>query len=878
MRNNQEPLSDRIFQRLLYVLPFDFRGEYGADMEETFRQQREHADRGGRLFRLWRDTAVDLFRTAPREHLSVLSQDVRYALRILRKNLGQTIAAVLILGLGIGANTAIFSVVNSVLLRPLPYTDGAHLVTIRQQALRAGIPDLRFSVSEIEDYRQRAHSVAGVAEYHSMEFTLFGRGEAQRVMTGVVSAGFFDLFGVKPIAGRTFIAADDQPNAPAVLVLSYEFWKQKLKGDPHVVGKTFEMNDRVHTVIGVLPPIPQYPDENDVYMPTSACPTRSSARVIGNRDFRMMRVFARMKPEMSLEHCRRDLAGVAHAVESDHPKSYTSSMGYGVAATSLSEELTRDARPTLIILLAAAAFVLLIACANVANLTLARMARRERELVVRTALGAGNGRLMRQLLTENLILALIAAAAGLAFAAGSLELLVQFATRLTPRAREIHIDGSVLAFATLCAMVTSLVFGSAAALYSRHDIASALKDGNSQTTAGVRRSRMRGILIAAQVAFSYVLLVGAGLMVRSLINLERVDTGFIHQGAVAMQVNLNWSKYRTPQQWRDVAERILREVSSQPGVISAAVSSSFPFNSDDGGWTERFVLEGKPLPAGEIPPAANVRSASNDYFRTLGIPLLRGRLFNSTDAPDSPAVAVISQSLAKHYWKDDDPVGRRVSFGRGEKMITIAGVVGDVREFRLDQDPQDQFYRPVTQAPSVGGVVVRTAGDPMALSRQIRSAIASVDPQTAVTNVTTLEQARSESIASPRTSARLLSLFAVLALIIAATGIAGMLALSVNQRLREIGIRVAVGATPGLVIRDVVGHGMALVLGGAITGAVGAALLTRAAKTLLFQVGPTDPITYAGVLFVLIGAALAACYLPARRAARVDVLRALRCE
>ena len=884
MSERRPSIADRLYRALLRLFPFDFRSEFGDDMEETFREQRAHARRGHgsvALLGMWWATIVDIVRMAPREHLSVLSQDTRYALRMMRHDLGYTVAAVVILGLGIGVNTSIFSVVNSVLLQPLPYAQGDRLVVLRQQATKLNADDVRFSVQEIDDYRRQNRTLSELSEYHSMTFTLLGRNDAHRVRTGVVSAGFFDMFGVKPLLGRTFRPDDDKPGAPAVLVLSYEFWKTTEGGDPHVVGKTFEMNDRVHTVVGVLPPIPQYPNENDVYMPVSACPFRSSQRMIGNRDARMMSVFGRLKPGTTLEQCHADLSVIARRLEHDYPKSYTKGMGYGISSTALRSELTHHARPMLLLLLGAAAFVLLIACANVANLILARMARRERELTIRTAVGAGAGRLLRQLLTESMILALLAAGVGLLFASGSLRLMTEFVSQLTPRAREIGIDGWVLLFAVLCAGATTVVFGSMAALYSRTDLAHGLKEGGLQLAPEGRRNLVRSALIAAQVAFSYILLIGAGLMVRSFIQLARVDAGFVPQRVFAVSFDLNWSRYTKPEQIRSVADRLLEKLQPQPGVLSAALSSSFPLDPDTigtNGWSQTFQIEGIPRSDAETPPVAAMRAATTDYFRTLGIPLVSGRTFRESDTPEALPVGVISRSLAHRRWGARDPVGRRVSFDKGEHWITIVGIVGDVKEFGLEREAPDQFYRPMTQLASLGSILVRTAGDPAGVSNQVRRAILDIDPQTAITLEKTLEEVRADSVSSPRTTARLFGVFAGLALIIAVTGIGSMLALSVRQRVREIGIRMALGAAPRDILGIVIRQGMALVAIGLAIGLAGAVALTGVLKALLFEVKPTDVPTYVLVSALLFGAAFLASYLPARRAAHIDPQHALRCE
>ena len=494
MAKSSEPLSQRIFRTLLRALPFDFRINYQGEMEGVFRQQQhEVEERGGVLeaLKLWKETIVGIFTTAPREHWQILTSDCGYALRMMRKNFWFSAIAILTLALGIGANAAIFSVVRAVLLRPLPYSNPQQLIFIRQQEKKIGVDDLAFSVKEIEDYRAQNRTLAGLAEYHAMSFTLFGHGDPDRVRTGVVSANYFDLFGIQPLLGRTLLPDDEKLGAPPVLLLSYEYWKNNFGADPNIIGKTFEMNDKVHTVVGVLPPVPQYPNENDVYMATSACPFRTNKMHLEDRDMRMMEVFGRLKSGVTVAQAGADFSAIAAGLKAAYPKSYPENVGFTSVTNPLQEELTRSARPTLLLLLAAAAFVLLIACANVANLTLARMARRERELAVRSALGAGRSRLLRQLLTESFLMALAGGALGLFMAYGSLQLLTDFVGRLTPRAREIHIDSGVLLFALVVALGTSIVFGTLAALFSRADLTASLKEGSTGTGSGRRQSRVR---------------------------------------------------------------------------------------------------------------------------------------------------------------------------------------------------------------------------------------------------------------------------------------------------------------------------------------------------------------------------------------------------
>ncbi|MGA8223890.1 MAG: ABC transporter permease [Candidatus Acidiferrales bacterium] len=878
--------SQRIFRALLSVLPFDFRVNYGHEMEGVFdEQQHEIKEQGGLMgfLRLWGETIAGIFRTAPSEHWEILKQDMIYGLRMMRRNVGFTIVAVLTLGLGIGANTAIFSVVHAVLLRPLPYPEGNQLVLVRQQAQKEGIQDMTFSAHEIEDYRGQNRTLSGLVEYHNMSFILYGHGDPDRILAAVVSANYFDLFKVQPLLGRTFLPEDDKLGAPAVLIFSYEYWKNKFGADPAIVGKTFELNDRVHTVVGVLPPVPQYPVESDVYMPTSACPFRSGEAFIQNRDSRMLQAFGRLKPGVTITQARADLATIAGRLKSEYPKSYPEGMGYAAVSSPLQDELTRSARPTLIVLLAAAAFVLLIACANVANLTLARMSRRERELAVRTALGAGRSRLLRQLLTESFMMAVVGGALGLILAYSSLQLLTEFAARLTPRAREINIDGGVLVFTLLAALGTSLVFGTISAIFSRANLASNLKEGSTGSGAGRMKNRVRSALIISQVAFSFMLLIGAGLMLRSLVKILRVNPGFVPQRVLAMRATLSFNKYATPEKLLEVLKKMIDRVQAEPGVVSAAISSSYPLEPEaiaagPDASASSFKIEGRDLAPGEALPVGSFVAVSPGYFRTLGIPLIAGREITDADGGKGEQVAIINEAMRRRSWAKDDPIGKRLSFDDGKTWQTIIGVIGDVREFGLDRPIPPEIYLPHSEYTAPATLAVRTIADPRAMSTAITRALHEVDPQLAVTHIVTLEQARAESTASPRVTASLLGIFAGLALLIAAAGIGGIMALAVSQRVREIGIRIALGAQPAKILRMILGQGLLLAALGVAIGLAGALAVTHLVKSLLFEVAPTDPVTFAGVATVLISAAIIASYLPARRAAAIDPIEALRME
>ncbi len=807
-------------------------------------------------------------------------QDARYSLRLWRRRPAFTVLAILTLTLGIGANTAIFSVIYGVLIRPLPYQNDNQLVILRQQAATANSNGIGFSVKEIDDYREQSQTLNQLVEHHSMSFTLLGGEEPELIQTGVVSANFFDMLGVKPLHGRTFIDEDDKPGADAVLALSYNYWKRSQGGDPSIVGRVFRMNNRPHTVIGILPPIPQYPNENDVYMPTSACPARSSTGFKENRNARMMSVFGRMKPDASVAQAESEIAGIANHLQEQYPNDYPKNSKFAATTIQLKEELTREARPTFLLLLGIAGLVLLIACANVANLTLARVMQRERELALRVALGAGRRRIIRQLLTESVMLALVGGALGVLLAAISVRVLADFAARFTPRAGEINLNIYVLLFTVGISVLTGLLFGLIPALSTRPNLSASMKEGNAQTTAGGIRHRLRGLLVVAQVAVSFILLIGAGLMLRSFYELQRVNPGFNPEKALAMRVSANWSKYNTNQMFIDFSKRVLERVQAQPGVISAAMSNSYPLNPQGlsrGPSQSNFIIEGQPVADDKLLPQADNRVVSPDYFQTLKIPMIQGRSFTAGDDEKAPAVAVINQSFARHYFGEDNPLEKRLSFNRGEKWITVVGVVADAKQYGLNREVADEIYRPIPQAFGAGFLLVRTVSEPQSLIRQLQNTIYELDGETAIDRVQTLEEARSEALASPRLTTLLLIIFALVAVLITA-GIAGVMSLSVTQRTHELGIRLALGASPSQVLLMIVRQGMTLVVIGLLIGVICAFQMSHFMSTLLFAVQPTDPATFLLVSLLLAGIAAVACFVPARRVTRIDPMLALKSE
>ncbi|MGZ4858099.1 MAG: ABC transporter permease [Candidatus Angelobacter sp.] len=809
--------------------------------------------------------------------MSTFIQDLRYGFRMLRKNPGYTLVALLALALGIGANTALFSVVYGVLLKPLPYAQGKELVVLQQDFPKANATNVGFSVPELQDYRAQAKSLAQIEEYHQMSFILLDGKEPDEVRTGVVSAHFFDLLGIKPYLGRFFASADDTPGADAVLILSYNYWKTRYGGDSGIIGRRFHMNDRVHTVVGVLPPVPQYPRENDVYMTTVACPFRSSPRTIASRSSRMMRAFGRLKPGTDLTSGNADLSIVASRLQQANPADYPASRGLATAMDGLQNQLTQQVRPMLLVLLGTAGLVLLIACANVANLALARIMRREQEMAVRAALGANRSRLVRQLLTESTLLSLFGGVVGLLLASLCLELLVRFVGRFTTRAAEIGISMEVLLFTLAISIITGLIFGSIPALLQPLNLVHSLKEGSANATVKSSGLRLRNVLVAGQVALSFVLLIGAGLMVRSFIKLQQVNAGYNPENVLTANIPLNFSKYNNNAATLNFFDRVIGKLEGTPGILAVGVNSGAPL-APGMPMNTTFIVEGRPVSDHDAQPSTDVSFVSAGSMQLLGIPLISGRFFTPHDNADSPEVAIVSRSLAQHFFPNEDPLNKRISADNGKSWIKIVGVVGDVNYYGLDQETKDTAYVSFAQSPMGGSLLVKTAGNPMNYAQQVREAVYSVDPEQPVNGIKTLGELRGDALVQSRLTAFLLALFGGLALAIAATGLSGVTALMVSQRTREIGIRMALGAQSTSVMRMVLVQGMRVIAVGLVVGIAIALILSRVMRTLLFETTVNDPLTFAGVALVFLAVGFAASYVPARRVTKVDPLIALRSE
>jgi putative ABC transport system permease protein len=812
----------------------------------------------------------------------MLLADLRYAVRSVLRARGFALAVVVTLGLGIGATTAIFSVVRGVMLKPLPHRDGDRLMYLRQSTRGPGGEDIFFSVPEIEDFRTASHTLAGIAEYSPITFTLVGDNDAVRLDVGLVTGNYFSVMGLSPVLGRGFNAGDDGRSAAPVMMLTYDYWQKRFGGDPAIVGKTLRVGGHAVTVVGVLQPAPYYPARIDALMNMVNSEHHLSAMMVTGRTHRMTAMIARLAPGATVAQARTEVATITARAHADHPEAYDAGSGFQVTLTPFQEVLGQGARPTVLLLMGAAAFVLLIACANVANLILMRGVRREQELVVRAALGAGTARLRRLLMAENLVLAVAGSVLGLLIALGGMRMLTTFAARYTPRANEIRIDGVVLAFSLGLAIVVALLLSFVPALGSEHTLSASLAAGGRRSTGNVRRQRLQRTLVVAQIAVSVMLLTGAGLLTRTMQRLSVVDSGVDAEHVLTMEVPKDFNG-ASPAATIAEYERIQGQLAALPGVSAVGIGSNMPLRTS--GITLDINADGHPVAPGQAQPHSEYRLASPEYFQAAGIPLLKGRAFSSTDRAGSPRVVILNKTLADQFFPNQDPIGQRVAWtGEVLKFIgvsgdwrTVVGVVGNTKDGGLDATPIPATFIPFAQGdfPS-GGYVIRTTMNPASLAAAATHIVRQAAPDQPIEKVLTVDQIRDESVAPRRLNAMLVSSFGILALIVAAVGIAGVLAFSVSARTNEIGVRMSLGADSGRIQRMVLSEGGRLVLLGLAVGLVGAFSLTRLMQGLLFGVPPHDPVTLAVVAVVMAVVGVAACWVPAFRAARIDPGVALR--
>jgi putative ABC transport system permease protein len=808
--------------------------------------------------------------------LEMLWQDFRFGLRMLAKNAGFTAVAVIALALGIGANSAIFSVVNTVLLRPLPYPDPNRIMTVWEDGSSHGFPINVTSVANYIDWRDQNKVFEGMAIVGRISFNLTGAGQPERIDGRRVSANVFPLLGVDPELGRVFLPEEDGPSANRVVILSHGLWQRRFAGRSDIIGQRLLLNGESYEVVGVMPAYFQFPSRaNQLWVPIAFTPQQAANR--GNNSYE---VIARLKPGVTREQAESEMDTITARLQQQYPDVVKTQ---GTVVIPLHEQLVGDIKPALLILLGAVGFVLLIACANVANLLLARAAARQKEIAVRLALGAGRGRLIRQLLTESILLSAIGGVAGLLVALFGVSLLKAFIPREITQLTAVGVDANVLAFTFGISMLTGLIFGLAPALQaSRFNLNETLKEGGRDSSVGRRGNYLRNLLVVAEVAISVVLLIGAGLLINSFLRLRNVDPGFNPDNLLTMRIALPQLKYPDHARRKTFYSELLSRVEALPGVRSAAVTNWIPLTMQ--GDTFGISIEGRPDPGAQEMPDVVTRVVSPGYFNTMGIESLRGRLFDEgQDRTDSRLVAVISDTMARRLWPNEDPLGRRIKPGRSdsdEEWITVVGVAEDVRQFELTAEPKLQMYLSYSQPGFFvpGHLVVRTEVEPASLADPVREAVWSIDKDQPVSDIRSMKEIFSESIARQRFSMLLLGIFAGVAMLLGAVGIYGVVSYSVAQRAHEIGVRMALGARRSNVLKMVVGHGLKLVLIGVAIGLVAASILTRLMESLLFNISATDPATFVAIPVVLVVAAVLASYIPARRATRIDPLRALRYE
>jgi putative ABC transport system permease protein len=810
--------------------------------------------------------------------VSVLTQDVRYALRSLARAPGFTLVALLTLALGIGATSSIFSVVDGIVLRPLPYPNPGSIVRLSPTSAD-GESDAAFSPADYLDYTRQSRAFVHLAAYRQNAVDLTGRGEPVRLSAVEATGAFFDVFGLPPLAGRPFADRIDPPDGPRVAVISERLWREQFGGAVDIVGSSIRIDGNPTTVLGIMPKAFVHPSRADVWMlarrEVPSVPIQVDGDLLAQRDVQYFNAVGRLRPDVTLAEARGELRVIGARIALDNPNT-----NEGEAATvyPLQDVLVGDVRTALLVLLGAVGFVLLIACANVASLLLARGTGRRRELAVRSALGASRARLMVQLLTESLVLAVVGGTLGLLVAYWGVDVLLALAPESIPRIGEVQLDGRVAAFAIVTSAAVGIVFGLVPALQgARAEVADALKDGGRT---GTSRSRARNVLVVAEIALSLVLLIGAGLMLTSFLRLRAVDPGFTVESLMLVGVPLPQGRYDTPAQAR-FYEQLYERVTANPVTRRAALVFPTPFGgaSAAGG----YVVEGAPpRPRGER-SVAQLNAVSPGYFHTMGIPLLQGRDVSFADKRDGPGRIVINRTMAEREWPERDPIGRRIIMGNPaddpNAWLTVVGIVADSKRDNLQGGPQPALYLSLSQfTVPFTGVVIRSDAGEVATATAVKTAVHSLDPELPVGELRTLERILEQATGQPRFRAMLVAAFATAALLLAAVGLYGLISFTVAQRRPEIAVRLALGASPAQVARLIVGHGLRLAVVGIAIGAGGALALAQLLQGLLFSISATDPRVYASLILLLFTIAAIACYVPARRAMRIDPMTALRAE
>ncbi|MGD8328997.1 MAG: ABC transporter permease [Acidobacteriota bacterium] len=882
--------SSSIYRLLLRAYPEPFRRAYGSEMIAAFEAQRREPRYASALLgtpRFWLDILADLSASATRRRFSphsdrprfprkresvmgTLLQDLRYALRGLRHNPGVTAAAVLTLAIAIGANTAMFSLVDGILLRPFAFPEPDRLVQIWDSNPSRGWDYFSVSPPNFVDYREQSSSFESVTSYFNSNTTLTGVEEPERLRVAVVGPDYFQTFGIQPQVGRAFAPSDNEPGANDVVILSAQLWNRRFGGDPDVVGGVITLGGRPMTIVGAFTEAIDAPATAELWMPVDLSPDN-----VGSRGAHYFAVVGRLKPSATFESATADLRDVAARLAQEYPNTNS---GWTVNPLPLHEERVGDVRQSLTLLTGAVALVLLIGCANIANLLLARAAGRSDEIAVRVALGAGRGRIVTQALSESVLLGICGGALGVLVARGIIAAVTALAPDSLPRLAEVAIDPLILGYTMLLSIGTGLLFGIMPALQSASlDMGGILKQGilGATSRAGVRRS-----LVVAEVAIAVVVVIGAGLLLRSLWLVEAVDPGFTVDHRVAARIGLP-DAYSEPEQHMQFFDQLLAAVGAAPGVEHVAATSRLPMG---GNFSISFTIEGRPEPTPEQEPSAQLRIVSPSYFSTLGIPLLRGRALADSDRLDLPPVVVINQRLADLYFPGEDPIGQRMSIGYrhsrdAARVREIVGIVGNVRTSGLADEAPPVYYLSYRQTPEPGmSIVVQTSGDPAAAVATLRRELARLDRNIPLYSVATLPDHVRTSTDAPRFRALLLTSFAGVALLLASIGIYSVMAYSVARRTRELGIRTALGADRADLMGMVLRRGLALTVAGVGTGSLAALALGRLLDNFLFGVTATDPATFAFVAAFLMAVALLACYLPARRATRVDPTVAMRAE